>query len=369
MKGEGKRGCSRRERLEVTAAALTAAALGLLGPMIQAGGRLGWLGPVVAAPVGLLLCALWERLGKGELSQGLEEALGVFGGRAAEILYLLWGLVLLTHGAWRYSQRLLAVYEGETVRWLFLGAALALALWLGRGNGAVFARTGRLFFLAVTVMLGFVLVLTLPGVDWRNLWPPEGNDWKGLPASGALALSLAGYGIYALCLPRREEEGVRAWPWTLWGCGIFGAALFVVTGSFGPVLAGKMEEPFLYLLEGVQVPGAFQRGEAGLVAVLTLADLALLTLLSRGCEVLWRRVMPWWTWGGAVAVAGAFAAAGMGWGEMKAFLLPGNLAAGFLVPVFVVLIGRARKKEPIFSAGKDQEKADIAEKSEDKKSS
>ena len=62
-------------------------------------------------------------------------------------------------------------------------------------------------------------------------------------------------------------------------------------------------------------------------------------------------------------------AAGMGWGEMKAFLLPGNLAAGFLVPVFVVLIGRARKKEPIFSAGKDQEKADIAEKSEDKKSS
>ena len=109
MKGEGKRGCSRRERLEVTAAALTAAALGLLGPMIQAGGRLGWLGPVVAAPVGLLLCALWERLGKGELSQGLEEALGVFGGRAAEILYLLGGWVQLTHGAWRYAQRPLAV--------------------------------------------------------------------------------------------------------------------------------------------------------------------------------------------------------------------------------------------------------------------
>lgn len=369
--------CSRRERLEVMAAALTPAALVALTPAVRAAGRLGWLCPILALPVGLWLCFVWRRLGEKGLCRGLEEAFGSFGGKAVQIFYLLWGLLLLCHSGERYAGRLLIVFEGEGARWFFLTAALALSLWLGREPGAAFARAGRIFFLAALVMVGAALLLALPGVDWRNLWPPERTDWQGLALGGGWMLSLSGYGVYALSLSRRREEEVRSWPWTVWGCGLLAALTLVVTGAFGPTLAGRMKEPFLYLLEGVQVPGVFRRGEAALAAVLTLGDLVLLTLLVRGCVSLWRRVVPVWPWGGGVLAAGSLLVAGLlpGWGNAEAWLtrwLPaGNLMAGVVIPTLGIFLKKGKKKEserPIFSVEKELDKADVAEKEEGKKS-
>lgn len=362
----------------MTATALIPAALCLLAPAVQLGGRLGWLGPALALPVGLCLGPAWARLGREDMDRGLEEAFGPLPGRLAAALYLLWGLVLLTDAARRYSERLLTISEGEGVRWLFLLSALGVCLWLGRGRGAAFARAGRLFFLIVGVALGAILLLALPGVDWRNLWPPEPADWRGLPGCGALCLSLAGYGVYALCLPRREgDDRGRTWPWAAWGCGLFAALLFIIVGVFGPALAGGLGDPFLYLLEGVRVPGAFRRGEAGLIAVLTLGDLVLLTLLGRGCMALWGRLVPAFPGLGWLPVLAAFLMAGVlsgsarAWAELTAVLPGGNLLMGALLPIFAVLTTAARdrrKGRAIFCGGKSGEEADVAVKSGDKKS-
>ena len=71
--GGNSDGISRRGRLELTLTALLPAALGLLGPVTVRAGRLGWLGPLGALPVGLFLGAVWRRLGEISLSRGLEE--------------------------------------------------------------------------------------------------------------------------------------------------------------------------------------------------------------------------------------------------------------------------------------------------------
>lgn len=378
MRQEEKGGCSRRERLEVTATALVPAALGLLASAVMLAERLSWLGPLLALPVGLCLCPIWGRLGREDLSGGLKDAFGQTGGKLVAVFYFLWGLALLTDAARAYSERLLTVSEGAGGRWLFLLSALALCLWLGRGNGRAFARTGRLFFLAVGVTLGAILLLALPGVDWKNLWPPEGTDWRELPGTAALCLSLTGYGVYALCLPRREGETMKkTWPWAAWGCGAFAALLFIIVGVFGPALAGELRDPFLYLLEGVQVPGAFRRGEAGLVAVLTLGDLVLLTLLGRGVMALWRELVPVFPGLGCVPVTATFILAGvlpgLGWakGRLWASLPAGNLVLGVLVPVLSVLtikVRERRKRQATFCGGKSEEKADVAVKRAHEKS-
>lgn len=378
MKNVPERGCSRRERLEVTGAALIPAALGLLRPTVRLAGRLSWLGPVLALPVGICLCRIWGKLGERSLSRGLEQAFGGRGGKGVAGLYFLWGLALLTDGARRYSDRLLSIFEGETTRWLFLLGALAVALWLGKGKSGAFARAERIFFLAVVVTLTAILLLAVPGIDGRNLWPPEGTAWRGLPGGGALCLSLAGYGVYALCLPRRSgDEMEKTWPWAAWGCGLFAALLFVITGVFGPALVGEMEDPFFYLLEGVQVPGAFRRGEAGLMAVLTLADLVLLTLLSRGCMSLWRELVPVFPGAGCVPVAVAFglagALSGMGrmWGRLEAVLPAGNLILGVLIPAVAILTIKSRERQrarSIFCGEKTEIQEDVAVKTEEEKS-
>lgn len=378
MKGEKGKGCSSRERLEVTAAALIPAALGLLAPSAALAGRLSWLAPALALPVGLCLGPVWARLGRRDLGEGLAEAFGPGLGRLGAWAYLLWALALLVDAARRYSERLLTIYEGEEVRWLCLLTALGLCLWLGRDGGRAFARTGRCFSLAVGVTLGIILLLSLSGVEWQNLWPPEGKDWRGLPGAGALCLSLAGYGVSALGLRGWEVWGVGDPAWTLWGCGALGALLFIVVGAFGPVLTAGLGDPFLYLLEGIQVPGAFRRGEAGLIALLALGDLVLLTLLSRGAMTLWAGVASPLPGLGCLPVAAAFLLAGVlpgmgrAWGWLSAILPRGNLLLGVLLPILSVLTIRERERrnrQAIFCGGKSREKADVAIKQAGKKSS
>lgn len=366
MRREGV-GCSRRERLELTVTALVPAALGLLRPIIMLGGRLSWLAPAVALPLGACLCRAWGRLGEQDLQSGLERGFGSFLGKTAVLAYLVWGLVLLTDSARRYSDRLLTVFEGESVRWLFLLSALGVTLWLSRREGGTFARTGRIFFLAVGAALCGILALALPGVDWKNLLPPEPGEWRGLPGAGALCLSLAGHGVYALCLPRREEEKAeRTWPWAAWGCGALSLLLLVVLGAFGPPLVERMEEPFLYLLEGVQVPGAFRRGEAALIAVLALGDLALLALLARGCRSLWLGAAPACRGrGGWLLVAAAVLGSGFLPEENLKLLAGGNLIFGVLLPGLAVL---TQGIKTIFSGKTKVPKADVAAKWKEKKS-
>lgn len=378
MRRERNGACTRRERLEVTAVALTPAALGLLAQTVMLAGRLSWLAPILALPVGLCLSRVWDRLGKKDLGGGLKEAFGKTGGSFMGAVYFLWALILLTDAARRYSERLLTISEGEGARWLFLLLAFCICLWLGRKGGTAFARTGRIFFLAVGAALTGVLLLALPGVDWKNLWPPERADWRELPGGAILCLSIAGYGVYALCLPRGEKGDIkRAFPWVVLGCGAFAALLFILVGTFGPVLAGRLDDPFLYLLEGVGVPGAFRRGEAGLIAVLTLADLVLLTLLTRGCGTIWRDLVPvfpglgWAVTAVSFILAGVLPGMGRAWGRLAAAIPAGNLVLGVLLPTFAVLTIQARERkkgQATFCGMRFGKKADVAVKQAQKKS-
>lgn len=327
-------------------AALLPVMLSLLAPLSQRAGRLAWLAPAAALPVGLGLCWLWGKLEGRSLPDALEGSFGKWGGRLAELGYLLWGLFLLSVSARRYTGRLLTAASGENARWLYLAVALGFALWLGREDGRVFLRAGRLFFGAVWAALLLAVVLALPALDWKNLWPPAAADWMGLFPAALWVLALAGYGVYGLCLPGAEEG--RRWPWAVLGCGSFAALLLVTLGAFGPALAGWMEEPFLLLLEGAAVPGVFGRGEAALAAVLILADIALLALLVRGCGAMWRRLLPVWQGRGLwLPAAAAFWWAGVRPTEPPGenLLLWGGLLWGLVVPAFAALPVGASKAE------------------------
>ena len=115
-----------------------------------------------------------------------------------------------------------------------------------------------------------------------------------------------------------------------------------------PALAGRMEEPFLLLLEGAAAPGVFWRGEAALAAVLLLADIVLLALLTRGCGALWRGLIPKWRGRGLwLLTAAAFWWAGVQPAEPvgEGVLLWGGLLLGGVVPAFAVLTERGSKTE------------------------
>lgn len=293
---------------QLALAAVLPPALALLGPLIVVAGRLSWLAPVAAFPLVLGIKRLWQGLNGSQngLAGGLREAFGGVWGPIIAAFYLLWGHFLLWAAAGRYARRLSAALgEGH---WLYLAVGLALALWLGQGGRPLLARGVRVLLLCALTALALALVVALPGVERRNLWPVERADLAGFLPAVALTASLSGWGVFAPAVPgEREGETApsRTWIWTAVGCGALSLLLLAAVGCFGPALAARMDDPFLYLLEGVRVPGAFRRGEAALCALLIPGEVALQALLIRSCTALWGSLAPRWRGRGVGLTAGA----------------------------------------------------------------
>lgn len=331
---------------QLALAAALPPALALLGPLVVVAGRLSPLAPVAAFPLIMGANKLWEGLNGGQngLFGGLREAFGGVLGPVIAVFYLLWGHFLLWVAAGRYARRLSAAL-GEG-RWLYLAAGLALALWLGQGGRPLLARGVRALLLCALTALALALLVALPGVERRNLWPVGGGDLAGFLPAVALTVSLSGWAVFALAVPgEREERAVpsRRWAWPAVGCGVLALLLLAAVGCFGPALAERMDDLFLYLLEGVRVPGAFRRGEAALCALLIPGELALQALLVRGCAALWEGLAPRWRGRGAELTAGAmFLLAG--WvegGPMTGNLLfCGGLLFGVGLPGLAFLLKR-----------------------------
>jgi len=306
-------------------------AIALIAPVLGAAGRGSWLCPLLALP-GLWLLERWgDHVGPP--------------GRALALVKLLWGMVLLwAHGGLFVRRLMLGL--GMERRGLVAAAVAAMALYLGR-SAPVLRRCARPLLAAVVLTVGAVVLSALPSTDWRALVPQ--SEGGGILAGAALVLSLSGYAAFVPPLGGAREERGRA----EWICAAFAALLAVMLGAFGAVLPLEMEEPFLYLLDGVGLPGAFRRGGAILVVLAAAGEVALLGMLVHACGGLWRTVWPAREgarrWTDRAPAAAAFLAVLLVPPEELGAVLPGavlpagDLFWGAVVPAVAILTKKFRR--------------------------
>ena len=154
---------SRTQLMALLWAGVMAPAAELLPALLLPGaGRGAWLAVLLAAP--LVLAAGWlmgSLAGREGLSKTVAGLLGRWLGGAVLLLYIVWGLFLLSLRLRLCAQRLLASGERDGALWFFLLAVAAVLLWMGRGKLAPFARAGQLFLTALLITAGAVLGLSL----------------------------------------------------------------------------------------------------------------------------------------------------------------------------------------------------------------
>jgi hypothetical protein len=245
------------------------------------------------------------------------------------------------------AQRFYAGGEGrDGVLGFFLLVVAGMVLWMSRGDLPTLGRAGQLFFAALLLGAGTVLVLSLPQLRPERVFPlyleeSGGILWGALPAAGVL-----GWSFYAAFLQQdvaeQGEDQKRQWRlWSLGGCGLLGLGQLVILGVLGVELARRVQSPFFLLAKGVSIQGGFQRVESIVAALWLFSDLtqagvlvfALKKLFGRAFGEKWEKVCPW------AAVLTALAAAFLPlWdGETLALfggkLVPaGNLLLGLAVP-------------------------------------
>ena len=352
-----------RQLLSVVFAALLSPAIRVLpGGIAQAAGEAGWLAPLLALPIALVLCwVLFQLLSSLPPGAGLAEAcplvLGKTGGKLALALCLLWGLLQLSVTVRMCAQRFLITgYRNRPVIF-YIVVLLAAALWIARGKLAALGRAGEVFHAILAVTLGVVLLLAAFRMKPENLFPIWVEDLPDAGAAVAPVLSLFGYAVpgafLAGGLKRQDKNRSGAFRWTVWLCLLLSVLLLVALGCLGPDLIARVEQPFFVMVKGIGVQGAFQRVESVVMALWVLSDLMLIGLLVFSacavCRVLFglKRAQTAALPVAAAALAGgvflfqdAFAVERFADGALAA----GNLIFAFCFPIFLLTVRKIRGK-------------------------
>ena len=310
---------SRTQLMALLWAGVMAPAAELLPALLLPGaGRGAWLAVLLAAP--LVLASGWlmgSLAGREGLARRLVGLLGKWAGGGVLILYIVWGLFLLSLRLRLCAQRLFSSGERDGSLWFFLLSTAALLLWMGRGRLDAFARAGQLFLTALLAAAGAVLALSLFQARPERLLPLWWAEPGPVVRSALSAAGVMGWGLFLpFLMGEVQDQGEnKNWHWLFWGLG--GAALLagaqaVILGNLGAELAARLDNPFFALAKSVGVEGAFQRVEGVVAALWTFADLAMggvlvFALRAMADQLLPEKPRPWVPWGAVIiGTAGAF---------------------------------------------------------------
>lgn len=255
-------------------------------------GRGAWLAPLIAVGVLFPFFFKMDKLGGSILTA--REKLGKVLGTVFLLIYLGWLELLLTLRLGLCARRMLVSGERDGSIWFFLITLAVLCLWMGRGEQAAFARAGQLFLTILVLVMGIVLLLSLPRtrIDWLlPLWKEDVVLVlrSGVPAAGVIFWSM----LPMLCLNPRERTGRNhlLW-WGIGGCTALCAMQSILIGNLGAGLAGKTQNAFFALTKSVGVEGAFQRLESVVAALWLLADLTLAVTILLAIRAVCDRLAP-----------------------------------------------------------------------------
>lgn len=313
----------------------------------RASGGAGWLSAIAALPILLAAHGITRgimRLGPEHLPVAWRKVLSLIG---------LVGTFLTLTITLRLSGARLAEIYGERAALLCTGILLALAVWMARGKPAAFARAAEIFYLVLSVFTAGVLLLAVWKVEWSS-FTATGGELAALPQSGIAAAGLI-LNVYPAVLLRGRTGGKTggAAGWTSAFCGVLAALSGVIIGSLGPKLTAKTASPFLTLVQGLGIKGAFQRLEALIVTVWVLSDLVMITLQITAEQKLAADLIAGTGrgWGAVLPAAAAMICAWMVLGDLEILwtacrlVLPAvGLVTGLLCPVLTwcVLCNRQR---------------------------
>lgn len=231
-----------------------------------AAGRADWRWLLLAAALGTALgwLLLW-RVGGRPLHPVLN------------ILYAVWAAVLMADVLLRTAQRVQQATGKEgPMGWLLVLLALPL-IWMGWGKAAAFFRAAEIFWLALLVTVGAVLLLGLPRVNWS--WAmASGGGWRESLAAGGLTMSTGLFVLPHLYKIESGQDGRRGLAW-LGALGAASAGLALLTaGLLHPAVAAQLDAPFF---TAAGLLGDSARLEGLVSGLWLLSDLTLAGLLAR----------------------------------------------------------------------------------------
>lgn len=297
----------------------------LLSPMAESllplTGKTAFLAPLLFLPFLLLWGALMKDFLQDKQGNimGFAEKIATFSpsqeklglwSKLILLLYLLWGIVLLSYQLRLCATSFLSVGYQEGSLYFILPALAVFVLWLSSGSLGGFARASTFYFAILLLVLFGVLGFSIPMAQWTRVYPLTVTDFYSLKDCFFPIFSLFAYGIYGTFLwgqvvlegntvndKSQQGKSSALWKkyctWSILGAIICAVFVLVPTAVFGTELMGKLDKPFFVLAKSISLEGGFQRVESIVLSLWTLGDFILLGVLLRASTQCGKKLARW----------------------------------------------------------------------------
>lgn len=238
----------------------------LLVPTVLSGvsGRDGIFGIFIGVLAGLLFLNLISKIVsnmKGSFTEYLEQDLGKFGGRIAEVCYLIYLILLAGYTAYLFANIVLQKLLREESFLLVLILILALVFY-GMVSGIEGrARVYELLFWFLMIPLFFMLFSALDEIE-TDYWTPVFMTGQTSILAGGyyvfICLSLVFLVLFLGSYMKEKKPLMRAGKLALlWTGGIYAVLYLILLGVFGAEALSHMEFPAVTLMSTVKISGGF----------------------------------------------------------------------------------------------------------------
>ena len=261
----------------------------LPGAAAEQGGRAAWLGALPALPLLLLyarfLSRFWETRPAGTgLGEAALQLLGVRWGRV--VLYVLAGWLLFYGGFVLRSgaDRLAVTVYPQSAPAVFTVSMGPCCLVAALGSARSLARTAALLWPLVTGILLLLLLVSLKGAAYGNLFPVTLLDLPALGRAALPVLDVLGLGLFLPLFflgylePEARPLAARRRRWLLGECALLTLLMLAVIGNFGAALVGRLSQPFFTLVRNLVFFRSLERIEALVVCCWIFPDFLLASL-------------------------------------------------------------------------------------------
>lgn len=250
----------------------------------DAGGKSGWLAPLLAGGLAALFFFVLRPLlktGKNYTIM-LKDVFGTVISRVLLVLYALWGIFLTALLLRYYAQRLTGTVYATTDMTVFVLVLAALCAWaLSRGFVTV-ARMNEILLPVILLVSVPMLVLLSRTVSWEALLPVRAD--ASLMHVTVYCLASFGYATLLLFwnddLVDRAQTGRRYLFCLALISGLCCWLFLCVLGNLGPYLPAKLSYPFFAAVKEISVGEFLQHIEALTVTLWILSDFAAVAVLG-----------------------------------------------------------------------------------------
>jgi len=349
---------------------MTIAFVSVLAPSIQLipetvvnyGGSASWLAPLAAViPVGFLVwlfCRLMGAMKEGEgLTQLMTRVLGTFLGKLVAIAYAVWFLVYAGLMLRSTGERFLStIYDNGNLN-VFIIITLLLVIIGASGHLKSLARSSGVFVIFISILLVIIFLFAIPEINTENLLPVTYLDTKPILTASLSVIHVISPFAYLAFLGggvKKDPKPVKTVSRWIGLLMIIIMLLLVTTiGTFGEVLAGRIQNTFFAMIRNITIFDIIERIESEVVAIWVVTDFVFLSFLVMSSSEILRVVTVRekrkgfvWLCAGAVLLISFLAAP-------NAFVLTDllerlvpiiNLSAVFGGLTLIFIVGKLRRK-------------------------